>query len=304
MTFGVMFHHFHNNVHKPTQGSISSNEFIKIIKFLREKYNLINAANFFAKINNKTIKKNDVCLTFDDNLKSQIDIALPILIKEKIQAFFFLYTNAFTNNPSKLEMFRDFRNTRYKKIDFFYKDFFLILKKKYPIKFKLMINNFNSKYLKNYSFYSLNDRKFRFCRDKVLNRKIYETLMLDLFKKKKYNYIKQKKKILMSKKDVKKLLKLNQIVGLHSHSHSVNISELPYNKQLIDYKKNILFFKKNFGFKAKSMSYPFGRYNSSTKKVLKKIGIKIGFLSNFNKKKKFSEFEISRCDHTFILKKI
>ena len=102
-----MFHHFHGKNHEKSQGSISAKQFIKIIKFLKKKCNLINADVFLEKIINKKINNNDACLTFDDSLKCQIDIALPILDKEKIQAFFFLYTSAFTNDTNK-ELFNNF----------------------------------------------------------------------------------------------------------------------------------------------------------------------------------------------------
>ena len=195
MSFGVMFHHFHDNNHRKTQGSISGKQFLKIINFLKKKYNLINAKEFLNKLNEKKIDNKDVCLTFDDSLKCQIDVAFPILKKKKIQAFFFLYTNAFTSNPSKLEIFRDFRTTCYKKIDFFYKDFFLIFKNKYKKKFKYFEKNFDKKYLIKYPFYTINDKKFRFSRDKVLSVKSYESLMQQLMLKKKYNYANAKKKI-------------------------------------------------------------------------------------------------------------
>ena len=48
----------------------------------------------------------------------------------------------------------------------------------------------------------------------------------------------------MSKKDLMKLKKFNQVIGLHSHDHSTNIEKMSYYKQLTDYKKNIFFLKK------------------------------------------------------------
>ena len=304
MPFGIMFHHFHGVSYNKTQGSISSSQFYKIINFLRKNYNLINANEFLYKLINKKIKKKDICLTFDDSLKSQVDIALPILSKEKIQAFFFLYTNIFEKNFNKLEVFRDFRTTKYRKIDFFYKDFFLQFKKEYPKKYKVFKNTKVKRYLAQYTFYSLKDREFRFCRDKFLSMKNYETLMMKLMKKKKYNLIKEKNKILMSKSDIKKVIKNNQLLGLHSHSHEINMNKMSYKSQLLDYKKNFLFFKKNFNIKPISMSYPYGRYNKNSLKALKKIGIKLAFLSNFTKRKISSSLEVPRYDHIYIVKKI
>jgi len=125
--------------------------------------------------------------------------------------------------------------------------------------------------------------------------------MLSMMKAKKYKYSERRKKLFMSKKDILKLLKSNQLVGLHSDSHPINIQKLSYNKQLLEYKKNMIFFKKNFGIKPCSMSHPFGRYNKSTLNILKKLGIKIGFLSHINNKKISTDLEVPRYDHINIL---
>ena len=119
MSFAVMFHHFHGRLHSKSQGSISAKQFILMLNFLKKKYNLLNANKFFEKILNKSIKKNDICLTFDDCLKCQFDIALPILKKKNISAFFFIYSSVFDKKPNYLEIFRDFRYTKFKNVDVF-----------------------------------------------------------------------------------------------------------------------------------------------------------------------------------------
>ena len=52
-----------------------------------------------------------------------------------------------------------------------------------------------------------------------------------------------------------------------------------------------------------SMSHPCNSYNADTLKVLKKLGIKIGFRSNFEKLK-YSKYEYPRIDHTELLREI
>ena len=42
-------------------------------------------------------------LLFDDSVKSQIDIALPVLEEFKIKSFFFVYSSIFENQPDNLE---------------------------------------------------------------------------------------------------------------------------------------------------------------------------------------------------------
>ena len=88
---GIMFHHFHDDkIHKKNQGSISQNEFYNLVKFIGRK-NILNADDFFVRYKENKLTKKNVCFTFDDAIKSQYDIALPVLEDLKIKSFFFLY---------------------------------------------------------------------------------------------------------------------------------------------------------------------------------------------------------------------
>ena len=294
---GVMFHHFHGKSHNSTQGSISNKEFEKIILFLKKKKKIINPQKFRDLVINKNFKGNEVCLTFDDAIKSQIDVALPILDKYKIKAFFFIYSGIFKNSYDNLEYFRDFRCQYYKNINLFYREFFQILERYYPKKNLEFEKKFPKQYLKKYIFYSRNDRKFRFCRDKILTKKQYENLMLKLMKHKKYNKNQRKKYLFMNKKDILNLIKKNHTIGLHSESHPTDITKLSYSSQFKEYLncKNLL--EKITKKKIWSMSHPCGKYDNQTLKALKKIGIEIGFKSNLFSKTIKSNFEIPREDH-------
>ena len=89
-----MFHHFHDDViHKRGQGSISKDEFYKLIRFIGQE-NILDAEVFLDKLSNNKIKQNEVCFTFDDAIKCQLDIALPVLedLKNK-DLFFCLYVD-------------------------------------------------------------------------------------------------------------------------------------------------------------------------------------------------------------------
>ena len=56
-THSVMFHHFHNDKHLPTQGSISGSKFRDMIDWLNKNYNLLNASEYQSKLKNKTLVK-------------------------------------------------------------------------------------------------------------------------------------------------------------------------------------------------------------------------------------------------------
>ena len=126
---GIMFHHFHDNgLHSKGQGSIDKDDLYKIINFIGRK-NILNADVFYEKLKNNKLKNNDVCFTFDDAVKCQIDIALPVLEELKIKSFFFVYTSMFQSKPDNLEFFRYFRMNYFDTIDDFYNYFYKVLDK-------------------------------------------------------------------------------------------------------------------------------------------------------------------------------
>ena len=121
---GIMFHHFHDDgIHLKSQGSISKDDFKNLINFIGRK-NILNADDFYEKFKKDLLKKNEVCITFDDGIKSQIDVALPVLSDYKIKAFFFVYTSMFEGNPDNLEIYRYFRTNYFSSINEFYSNFY------------------------------------------------------------------------------------------------------------------------------------------------------------------------------------
>ena len=297
-----MFHHFHGKKHQRSVGSIDKNQLLLIIKYLKSKYKLLPAKLFLSKASKGKLSPKEICLTFDDNLRSQYDIAFPILKKKRITAFFFIYSSIFDKNLNLMEIFRDFSNSKFKNINDFYLLFFNMFKELNKNKFKNFKKKFNSNYLKEYKFYSIQDRKYRFVRDLILTKKEYNKIMMRMIKIKKYNIKKNYLKLFMSKKHLSDLIKDGNLIGLHSHNHRVNLKKISRKDQLIDYKKNKNFIKKNFGIESQSASYPFGRYNSQTLSIMKDLGIKIAFLSRMNNSR--SNLKLGRIDHVNLLKKI
>lgn len=305
MAFSVMFHHFHNNFHPKSQGSISGDQFENIIDWLETKYNLLDAPDFAIRLENNTLKEHDICLSFDDSLLCQFQIAFPILRKRNIKAFFFVYTSIFTNKPDLLEIYRLFRNTQFKSIDSFYKEFF---KKVEEISLPENLKHWNYfkkiNYLKDFSFYTLNDKWFRYLRENYLGEKYHE-LMQEMMRENNYNIEKESQNLWMTKNHLKELDYYGHSIGLHSHSHPTKITSLTYEKQLEQYKENLFNLKEILGHNnITSMSHPCGEYNSDSLKILKGLGVKIGFRSNMSTNEIKSSLEIPREDHANILKLI
>ncbi len=306
---GIMFHHFHDTSnHIKSQGSITARQFEKILKLLNKK-NIIKPSDLY-KLKNKELPNNKVCITFDDCLKSQYDIALPILKKYKIKAFFFIYSNAIFGKINFHEIFRYFRQKYYKNFSKFYKEFYNEVKINYSQKkIEKFIQQNNKKiniWKKRFSFYSEEDIKFRFLRDRFLSQQDYKNIIIKFFKKKKFDYKNLPKKIIMSKKELRNLKYLGHEIGLHSHSHPTLLEKLPKYKQYLEYKENKKYLDSMGIRNIKSMSHPNGSYNTKTLKILKDLKIDIGFrqiMSDGQKKINNTNLEISRIDHSEIVRK-
>ncbi len=302
-SWGLMLHHFHDDInHKKGQGSIDANLFKKLLGYVSEKYNLVNADQFLIK-HQKGSLTNEVCITLDDSLKCQYDVALPILKKMGVSAFFFVYTNAFKTNPESLEFYRDFRNNYFDNIENFYLEFFKIFMKTNKKDFKIYKESYPENYLNNFPFYTENDRKFRFVRDKVLGHAKYCQIMDKLLEEKNYCKSDNKDKLFMSMDNLKDISDYGHIVGLHSTSHPTCIDEMSYSSQLQEYRENYNFVYSVTNKKPISMSHPCGKYNKSTISILHELGIKLGFRSSISKDFKRSNLEVPREDHSNLIKK-
>lgn len=310
---GVMFHHFHDNKkHIKSQGSINKSMLIKLINFIGRK-NIIDADEFLKKFQRNKLKKNHVCLTFDDSLKCQFDIAKPVLDKFNIKAFFFVYTASLENELNYIEIFRYFRSKFYKSINIFYKDFFLYLEKKYS---KAKVDNFfkknryeRIKWKKKFKFYSNQDINFRLIRNKFFSDKDYSKIMLGLIKEKGLDVNKLKNKFNLNKKEILRLHKSGHLIGLHTHSHPFQLNKLNYSIQKREYQINKKILEKITRTKILSVAHPCGSYNKNTLKILNSLGVEIGFKQimtkeSFMKKINNSKFEIAREDHSKIVSKL
>ncbi len=307
---GIMFHHFHDDrIYKYGQGSISKEDFINIINYIGRK-NIINADEFYLKSIENKLNENEVCLTFDDGIKCQHDIALPILDDQKIKAFFFVYSSLFDGNPDLLEVYRYFRINYFNNIDEFYDLFFSIIKINLD-KFFLENDHIISSNSKKFPHYSTNDIKFRLVRDMFLTSQEYEAIMFKIFDKYEFDPKLYYKRLFMSADDLKNIDFNGHIIGLHSHSHPTLMEKLPFNEQYMEYDKNreVLskILKKNKS-NFKCMSHPCGSYNEDTKNALYQLGVQLGFkqIMTVEKERNMqklnnSSLEIARQDHADIM---
>lgn len=302
---GIMFHHFHDDdLHIKGQGSIDQNEFRKMILLLREDFNLLSAGDWCQKAIESRLEENDICLTFDDNLKCQFDIALPVLEEFDLKAFWFVYTSPLEGIIEKLEIYRYFRFSEFNNINDFYDKFHSTLtRSKYDQLVNEGLKTYSNDFLKHFSFYTEEDKLFRFTRDYILGTKKYHEVMEEMIYDSKVDIKEVSKNLWNDEDSISYLNSTDHVIGLHSHSHPTQLSQLSYEKQREEYNKcyDILFSQ--FGKDIIAMSHPCNSYNSDTLKILKDLDINLGFRSNMEDGYS-SKLEYPRLDHAYLIDKI
>ena len=93
-THGIMLHHFHDDVkHIKGQGSISAETFADMLDFYGKKYHILTAEEYLYKSNHNSLGDRDVCITFDDGLLCQYEVAYPVMKDRGLTSFMFVYTS-------------------------------------------------------------------------------------------------------------------------------------------------------------------------------------------------------------------
>ncbi len=299
---GVMFHHFHHNSERPyAQGSITSNQLRNIIKYIGPEH-IIPADIWLERAIKGKLSKRDICLTFDDSLKCQKEIAYPVLKEFNLKAFWFVFSSVFDGHIFRLEIYRYFYNTYFDDFEEFFKIF-----KDYML--RMSSENMSSKkfiflesnYLKEFKHYSDIEREYRYYRDKVLNRTHFEKIMDKILYDHGVEVKDFSKNFWMDNSDLLELDLDGHIIGLHSYSHPTNMASLDIEMQKEEYIKNKDHLKSLIDQPLLTIAHPCGSYNRSTFKILDELGIKIGFRSNF-KKLEHTSLEYPRMDHNHIIK--
>lgn len=176
---GLMFHHFHNERHPKGQGSISGMQFARLLDYVSSKHTILSVTEWLLRIRDGNLRNSDVCLTFDDNLRCQFDVAFPVLKKRGLTAFWFINTSPLVNQVEQTELYRYFRTVAFDSVDDFYDAFSQTVSES---KFKDMVDMGLARidisaYLSKYPFYSYRDRWFRFLRDQIFSPENYFFIM-------------------------------------------------------------------------------------------------------------------------------
>lgn len=296
--FAINFHHFYGENHLKGQGAINAKELSSIIDYIGPE-RIKSPEEWSERSLKNQLDDKDVCLTFDDGLRCQYDVAFPILKERGIKAFWFVYSSVYDGIIERLETYRYYRTKEFREVSDFYKIFDEILQQKgygdrvYEELKRIDLNG----YLPEYAAYTLEDRWFRYIRDKILGSEKYFFIMDELLEKSAIDFGLLSDKIWLKDDQLKELQKYGHQIGLHSYSHPTAIAELDEETQRSEYQKNFQHLNDCLGVAPRAVSHPCNSYNEVTLKILQDMGITLGFRANTSTKKEYSLLEQPREDH-------
>jgi peptidoglycan/xylan/chitin deacetylase (PgdA/CDA1 family) len=304
---GLMFHHFHgvgsNITHAPGQGTISAETFDRILTMFKGR--LIGAEEWLHRFKSDTLEPHHVCLTFDDALLCQEDIAAPVMEAHGVTGFWFVYTSIFEGVLEKLEIYRYFRNTLFPDIDAFYYAFFSKLATDDPDLFACEKKRFQPEsYLPNSPFYTDNDRFFRYLRDRVLGQEGYDRLMRLMMDKAGFRPEEQASSLWLTPEALRSLANGGHVIGLHSHTHPTTLGDLTADQQRREYEANSAAIEQLIGYRPQTVSHPCNSYGEQTLEILSDLGVVMGFRADMAKITGRGPLELPRQDHANLLSEL
>ncbi len=299
---GLMFHQFCNERHPRGQGAVNAGEFEAILRFVGLE-RILPAQEWLARLRTGRLEPHHCCLTFDDNLRCQYDVALPVMQRLGLTGFWFVYTSTFLGLPDQLEMYRYYRTVCFDTVDAFYEAFLAQVRRSpWRDKFLEMTRDFvPAAYLREFPFYTDGDRWFRFVRDKVLGPDAYASIMDRMLEASGLDIKAATELLWMNGDCIARLVADGHVVGLHSHTHPTELAVLPRDAQKSEYDLNRRLLIELSGMVPVTAAHPCNSYTSDTLEILRESGVELAFRSNMAAGAAKGPLEFPREDHANIL---
>ena len=265
----LCYHRVENYTSDPVNITVSKNNFLKQIDFLKDFANIINPDQLFESLKQRrNLPKRSVLLTFDDGYSSYNE-TMELLLKESISAIFFISSRKkkyWWDILSKI-LFENqhVEKSNYEKINALLAGLGCHFKIEESINFNLMktLSNWN---LTNENFPFNRNKAFYFLAKEMENINHYKKNRIsDLItslsnEKRNFSYLSNKRLIDHHK------------IGYHTINH-YNLSKLSYENQKIEIELGKKEFESLINGKVELFAYPFGNryhYNDNTLEIVKK----------------------------------
>lgn len=277
----VAYHYFSENEDNLSQlYPISIKRFINQIDTLGSHFEFIAKSQLVSACEGKTPLPDMSCLlTFDDGLKSQFEIAWPILKGKGIPGIFFPNTEPIIDK--KVSVTHKMHYLR-KKIDFsaFRTEIFRYMEKNFVEYIKIDDSLIKEKAIAQYPYDKTKVAVFKYYLNFVIDQNQLDSAVDYIFSK----YAKSEELICKDyyfTKENCKELSTKDCLGTHGHQH-ISFEKRSIKELETDLEKSIKYLKSNGNGAIDAISYPFGGKmfeSDSARKVLENSGIKVGFVN-------------------------
>jgi len=292
-SFAICYHYVNPLVNGyPLIHGITPNKLEEDIEFFKSKTRISTPDAIFSF--NKNYSENDflkpsVILTFDDGLKDHFKFVLPILLKNKIQASFFVPTGIFEKKVLQVQKIQFIlANTTNKS---------KILNDLNCYSREHKLDEISNDSIPNHRYDDFNTRKIKWTLQRGFTFE-HRTKLIDLLFSK---YVTSDEEsfgsdIYMSIEEVQELKNTGMNIGLHSHNH-FHLTDLSDDVLHAEILKSKIFFEKK-GIFCQSFSYPFGDRDNRIEKIIENTGLTKAFtiVPKFFDPKKVNRFAIPRFD--------
>lgn len=280
VSHGIAFHHFYGHGHPKGQGDLSAETFDSLLRFIGLE-RILSPAEWLRRLAEDTLQPSDVCLTFDDGLLCQFELALPVLEHHQLTAFWFVYSGVFEGQVARPEVYRAFQASCFPDAEEFFEAFLdRVFRSRWAVKAQAVIDpGAIAARRRLFPFYSVNDAKFRLVRDRALDRQAYESIMEDMMRDEGFEPSAVSARLWMSNDHLRHLSERGHHVGLHSYSHPMVLASLSLAAQREEYAKNAAHLTSVCGRSPVAVAHPANSYTPGTLAVLKQLGIRCGFRS-------------------------
>lgn len=277
---GLMFHRFHASpVAGAWQGALTPEEFEQVLLYVGID-RILPAGEWLARLEEDRLGADDLCLTFDDGLRSQLEYALPVLERHSLRAFWFVYSCVFDGRPVKSEVY-SYVAGQIGGMATMIGEFL----RRCPADLLAQLHSpayaeYSARICAVAPFYSDADIRYRFLRNNPANQASVEDVMDGILAAHGFSEERVALTLWLRERDLVVLTRSGHHVGLHSYSHPYAIGELSAEAQRDQYGRNLKHIAAVTGRTPDSMSHPLSSYNHDSLTVLAELGIRCGFCAN------------------------
>lgn len=266
------------------------------------RHHFLSAGDWMERARAGRLQPDDLCLTFDDNLRCQHDVALPVLDALGLGAFWFVYTSPLQGVMERLELYRYFRSVQYPDFDAFFAAFldYLAGTPHGAGLDAIMASTDAASYLDEFPFYSLTDRQFRYLRDIHLGEARYDEVMEGMINVSALPVADIHDRLWMDGDTLRGLAAAGHIVGTHSHTHPTRIEMLPDGALRDEHVTSHRLLSDLLGAAPRAMSHPCNMWDGRTLDILDGLGFDIGFAARLEAGHD-SRFLYPRHDHADVM---